>query len=316
MLIDTEKNKAFSKDLPALQLAWDSTSLGALKTCPRKYYYEIIQGWRSKKTSIHLTFGIAYHSALELYDKAKALGKDHEAATIEAVRFSMNWGNRTEEGFSEIPQGDTPKSRWALVRSIVWYLDKFGANDPAETIILENGKPAVELSFRMDTGVAAVTGQDFLLCGHLDRVAKFGDDIFVLDRKTTTSTLSEYYFKQFTPNNQMSLYSFASQVVAKSAVRGVIIDAAQLAVGFTRFARSFVYKTPGNINEWFNDFIRWLRVAEHYAMNEHWPQNDTACDKFGGCPFREICSADPAVRDMYLKSNFEKRIWDPLEARE
>lgn len=50
------------------QLAWDSTSLGVLKECPRKYQYELIYGWRGKNESVHLTFGLLYHAGLEAYD--------------------------------------------------------------------------------------------------------------------------------------------------------------------------------------------------------------------------------------------------------
>ena len=60
-----------SSTLPTLQIAWDSTSLKDL-ICPRKYYYQMIEGWRPKGESVHLKFGIHYHDALELYDKCRA----------------------------------------------------------------------------------------------------------------------------------------------------------------------------------------------------------------------------------------------------
>jgi hypothetical protein len=63
-----------------LQYAWDSTSLGYLKECPRKYYYTIVEGWRGKGSSVHLEFGGLYHSALEGYDKMRATGESHENA--------------------------------------------------------------------------------------------------------------------------------------------------------------------------------------------------------------------------------------------
>lgn len=40
-----------------IQYAWDSTSIGYLKTCPRLYQYTIIEGWQSKGESLHLRFG-------------------------------------------------------------------------------------------------------------------------------------------------------------------------------------------------------------------------------------------------------------------
>lgn len=303
-------NKSFSSSIPLLQTAWDSTSLGALKQCPRKYYYTIVQGWRPKGESIHLTFGIAYHSALETYDKAKAKGLDHEQATIEAVRFCL--------AFKDTDKADKDysiKNRFTLTRAVVWYLDKY-QEDPARTLILDNGKPAVELSFRFGTGHQAPDGEEIFLCGHLDRVCEFGDDVYVMDRKTTKSAMSDYFMQQFSPNNQMTLYSIAGQVISSRAIRGVIIDAVQLAVGFSRYARAFATRTQAQLDEWLKDFLDYTKLAGHYAEQQHWPQNDTACDKFGGCPFRKICSADPGVRELYLKSDFERKPWDPLEARD
>lgn len=45
-----------SFDKAGFQFAWDSTSLTAFATCPRKYYYSNIQGWTSELRSVHLIF--------------------------------------------------------------------------------------------------------------------------------------------------------------------------------------------------------------------------------------------------------------------
>ena len=71
-------------------------------------------------------------------------------------------------------------------------------------------------------------GQPYLLCGHLDRVVDYNDSIFVMDHKTTTTTLSSYYMDQWSPSNQMTLYTIAGQTVLKATVKGVIIDGVQV----------------------------------------------------------------------------------------
>ena len=44
--------------------------------------------------------------------------------------------------------------------------------------------------------------------------------------------------------------------------------------------------------------------------------NDTACDKYGGCKFRDICSKSPNVREKFIKADFkEQPIWNPLRTR-
>jgi len=117
----------------------------------------------------------------------------------------------------------------------------------------------------------------------------------------------------------MSLYTIAAKVVLDAPVRGVIIDAAQVKEEWSRFGRGFTFRTPDQLEEWLSDLRYWLTLAEQYAVAGNWPQNDTACDKFGGCRFRDICSKSPSVRERFLEGNFikleEDQRWNPLKAR-
>ncbi len=312
----------------SIQYAWDSTSLGYLKTCPRLYQYEMLEGWRNREESVHLRFGIEYHHALQDYDLEIAASIRHDDAVHDVVRELLI---RTQD-FN--PDHKT-KTRESLVRTVIWYLDNY-RDDPAETLILSDGKPAVEQSFRfeldygpsrknpreygaspMDTANGLV--QPYVLCGHLDKIVRYNDELFVMDHKTTTFEPSNYYFSKYEPDNQMSLYTLAAKVVLDAPVRGVIIDAAQVKDTWSRFGRGFTFRTPDQLEEWLNDLRYWLTLAEQYATAGRWPQNDTACDKFGGCRFRDICSKSPAVRERFLEGNFnklgEEERWNPLKAR-
>lgn len=317
-----------------LQYAWDSTSLGYFKTCPRLYYYQMIEGWVPKDESIHLIYGNAYHSSLEMYDRHRFLGSNHVDAMRAAVAHALllgkdwNWPKDTKAG--------RYKNLDTLLSLVVDYLDKH-KDDKAETLALEDGGPAVELSFRfeLDWGPSKsydITGSDgeinipdspsqpYLLCGHLDRVVTFSGALFVMDRKTTTWTLSSTWFDQWSPSNQMSLYTLASQVILGSPVKGVIIDGAQILLDKPNyFERGFTYRTPDQLEEWTADLERWLTLAESYAEANYWPMNDTSCDKFGGCKFRDICSSSPHVREAKLRGAFVKleegEKWNPLKPR-
>lgn len=322
-----------------IQYAWDSTCLGALKTCPRLYYYQIIEGWQARDESIHLRFGIEYHKTLEEYDRHRAAGMKHKKAMREAIRDLMirvhDWK------VDEDTKAGNYKNKRSIVAICIDYFDKFDGHDPAKTYIKADGKPAVELSFRfeLDWGPEAAYikddsemlgihrprirddySQPYLLCGHLDRVVEFTDHLFVMDRKTSTTTLSEYYFNQYTPNNQMTLYTIAGKVILDTPINGVIIDGAQVLIEKPHdFQRGFTYRTQEQLDEWLGDLRYWFGLAETFATAKYWPMNDTACDKFGGCRFREVCSKAPKVRPIYLKSNFvqlapEER-WNPLRER-
>lgn len=310
-----------------IQYAFDSTSLNLLKTCPRLYQYTMINGWGSRAESVHLRFGIEYHQALQEYDVSRANGVHHEDAvhdTISALaRRVQDWDVDRETKAGKY------KNRESVVGIVVDYLDHF-VDDPAQTYIKADGSPAVELSFRfeLDFGPragAAFTGevgpgQPYLLSGHLDRVVVFNEQLLVMDRKTTTTTLSSQYFTQWEPNNQMTLYTLAGKTVLDAPIKGVMIDAAQVMLSEpNRFVRGFTYRTDDQLLEWLDDLQLLLSVNEHYANENYWPMNDTSCDKFGGCRFREVCSKSPAARDRFLRSDFTKlereERWNPLKPR-
>lgn len=308
-------NSSFSIVQPGLQVAWDSTSLGLLKECPRKYYYSIVQGFQPHTLSLHLAFGLYYHHALEAYDHARSAGVDHRAAQRAAVLAALRVsGTRNASGWHPWNSENTYKNRFTLVRTVVWYLEQF-EDDPCKTVQLVDGRPAVELSFRYDTGMVFNTGEHAVLCGHLDRVVELGGNYYILDRKTTWHDLTPKFFLGFSPDNQMSNYALAGKVVFGTAVEGILIDGAQIGVGFSRFLRGFTPRTSSQLDEWFGETQYYMRTAELFAQRNHWPMNDKSCGNYGGCPFRGVCSASPEVRDDMIGKQFHRRVWDPLQVR-
>lgn len=313
---NVEGNSSFSKLMPNLQIAWDSTSLGTFKECPRKYYYTMVLGRQPRAENVHLIFGAHYHKALELYDHIKSAGGDHADGLDAAVRYCYE---ATVErapggGFRPWLSDDPNKNRFTLMRSVVWYLEQF-ADDPLQTIQLDNGKPAVELSFRYDSGIQSPSGENFWICGHIDRLVEMDGNIHVLDRKTTKQTITHKTFAGYSPDNQMSLYDFSANVVYSADVKSIILDVAQVAVTFTRFQRGHTHRTPKAREEWFQNTSQWLWLAGVCAEQEFWPMNDKSCGNYGGCSFREVCSKGPETRETWLRQLTKPRIWDPLKVR-
>jgi hypothetical protein len=308
-------NSSFSTQLPSLQLAIDSTSLGTFKECPRKYYYSIVLGRVPKTQSAHLSFGLWLHQARETYDQMRSLGAEHQEALRTTVEKALRstWNRALGRGWiSDIPE----KTRLSLIRTIVWYLDELGQNDPIETIHLANGKPAVELSFRFFAeGCSQVTGEPILLCGHMDRIGRLGDNLYGVDIKTTKRALDPRFFAQFSPDNQMSLYTIAGKVAFGQDLAGMIIDGIQVGAGFARFQRGLVPRTKESSEEWMVHFWFWQRQMENCAESGIWPLNDKSCGNYGGCPYQSVCGRAPQARERWLEANFSQRSWDPLQIR-
>jgi hypothetical protein len=89
--------------------------------------------------------------------------------------------------------------------------------------------------------------------------------------------------------------------VWKAPVKGVMIDAAQIAVGFTKFERGFTFRTPEQSTEWLHDAEYHIKRTWE-AAEQGWPMNDTACMNYGGCPYIDVCSKSPQVRMISLRA--------------
>lgn len=283
------------------QWAWSASHLSLAKDCWRKYFYATRLNLQRRDLSVDLIFGKHYAKALETYHKLRLIeGLDHDDALHNVVFRALcdTAGWHPEHNF---------KTRENLIRSIIWYLEQF-KDDPCKTVVLADGRPAVELPFRFQLTA------DYVLCGHLDRIVEYAGGLYVQDQKTTGATLGGYYFKRYNPDVQMSLYSVAAKVVWHTPVQGVMIDAAQIAVGFTRFERGFSYRTDEQLDEWTADTLYVIEDQER-ARDAGWPMNDAACQKYGGCQFLEVCSKSPQVRKDFLATGFVESDYSPLEAR-
>lgn len=319
----TAGNTSFSKLSPYLQIAIDSTSLGAYKTCPRFYYYSIVLGFQPKQESVHLTFGLLMHQSLERYHHARAAGQAHPDALDAALDWALRatWNQELQRPWAS---EDSYKNRGTLIRSLVGYLDQYGEHDALETVILTNGKPAVELSFSFDAGFSAQsTGESFMFCGHLDRLATLNGQAYIPDVKTTKSEMNARFWSSFNPSNQFGMYLLAGQLVWQLPVQGLIVDGIQVLVGSSRFDRHLITKDAAQIDEWYGATKRWVRRMEESAdeaqessdPSQAYPMDETSCTKYNGCEFQGICSRSPASRKPWLEAGFKRRVWDPLLRR-
>lgn len=334
-MTDLSTRKSFRD---GLQFAWNASSITTASECLYKYKLQILDGWASPHSSVHLIFGGHYATALENYHKHIALGKTWEEGLELVVHEALinSWvpehecSNCKGSGYFEDTEGmevpcprcdavgiikghpqeflDAAKTRENLIRSIVWYVDQY--HDEAMKILEVNGAPAAELSFafEVDDGI--------MFAGHLDNLVDYAGAPYVRDQKTTKSVLSDHYFDGYKPDIQFSMYTYAGKVVFNTPVKGVIIDAAQIMVGFTRFARGFTFRTDSELSEWYDSSMYTIEAARRATKENHFPRNPTSCGNYGGCPFRSACARSPEVREQFLKADFIKgRRLDPLDQR-
>lgn len=336
----------FSTKRPTFQLSWDATSLTTFQTCPRKYQLSMIDGWRPKAPAAPLLFGGFLHAGMEHVDKLLHAGMDRVAAVEAGVRFlleqtttrwlehathngqDLDWSRVRELTADEVYEpeptverivsvpwesGDNLRTRAKLVEALVNYYEQYNP-DPLETVELA-GKPAIELSFSFQLPFPSLEGEPLMWCGHMDKLVRFGQSTLVLERKHTKTTVGSYYFDQYLMSDQILGYVLAGQIVFSAKVDGAIVEATQIAQTFTRTHRSPQYRTEEHMAEWLHNLRYWLGLAEHYATINFWPMNRASCNNYGGCPFRQVCSLHPALREDQLKTYYHIDRWDPLKVR-
>jgi hypothetical protein len=294
-----------------IQYIYDSTMLGDLKRCPQYYYLTHICGWRQKVESEHLRFGTEYHHGLQNYDLSVASGLRHDDAvfdvTREALLSTADWDSEHET-----------KTRQNLIRSLIWHMSLY-RSDPAETIIKADGKPAVELSFFFELDFGPAPDIRYSLCGRMDRAANYTGGIHIVDYKTSTYPPTQHFFKRYDRDNQMTFYSFAGEIVLNKPIRGVIIDAVKVGKEESVFGRGMTHRTKETIKEWLSELGYWFELQRQFANSNNWPHNDTACEMYGGCRFKEVCSTPKSLRQRVLESNFIKtpkeERWNPLKSQ-
>lgn len=288
----------FAKFVDNKQQVWDASSLSTFTRCPRLYKMGNIDGWTTKTESAAPLFGKAVHYGLELLEYAKFNGATKDEAVHAAVKGIVD---EYGAGLQEID--DAARGLEAALRIPVWRAEDEYHSGNVRTAVLPDGKPALETRFE-----CPIPGVDALrFSGRIDRIAEFGERLYIVDLKTTTSSLSSYYFERYNPNTQIYAYLWAVRRVLGIPVAGFIIDAIQSGVNFCRFGRQVFNVTDSQLDEWMDHVVLALNQAEDYYEDGDYPTNFNSCGAFGGCRFKDVCSRPPEHRQAWLDEDYVQK---------
>lgn len=321
-----------------IQFAWDSTSLTTAMACPQRYKLQIIEGWEPKNpnVAVALAFGIGLHYGIEMFHRFRAEGKDFDDAVHATLGAMVHFRDprRPEktvleslptdedvavmkESMDEEDDGidlrnSKVRTRYHLFRALVWYFEHY-RYDQMPVVILAEGTPAVEHSFRVPIGRKLADGAELLLSGHFDRLVSFNEDTFVTDTKSTKA-ISRQWRDTFKLSHQMTGYTIGGQVGGATPVKGVCIDGVALQVGGVKFDRFFVHRTKSQLAEYLDTLQYVAEQAMMWFETGFYPLNAPGACFF--CQYKDICAQPPEVRQGYLNYYFERRpAWNPLETR-
>ena len=290
----------------------DSSKVQEFMDCPRKYFYRYMLGWVSDAPNNHLTFGSAWHEAMEYlllngYDDSSVL----EAYEAFLRVYRKDFPEETDELFGA-------KTPARALEALVEYTNRY-KNDFSEFKVLyteiAGTVPLTEdrkLHFRQDA-----------IC-HSD---SFG--YFSLEHKTSGATLTRAWMQQWPLSTQVGCYTHVLHCLFPTEeVYGVKINGAGFLKTKFSFERVPIAKTKNGMQVWLWNTLFWLdQIQWNYELLKEckesdevmmaFPMNTQNCSKWFGCPYFDFCTAwhNPLRNCDEAPMGLKIEFWDPMKYR-
>lgn len=306
----------------------NSSSLSLIQTCPRKSFYLLHQGWRSKSTSPALVFGLAIHKALEVFyawpkavreiptnfaEHAALMAHGHPAPEHHFLYDAIKAFVTAGQPLKALPDTDKrslTSGIWTLCHYFETYLtdpyttycDKVGSvtERTCEATLFEHPRLRIELF------------------GTIDVVLRNGATGEVLpgDHKTA-SRMGADFLNRIKPNHQYTGYVYLAQKALdiqseNFCVNGIEVKARPLTARGKppTFTRQITRRSEADIEEFkfavveaVENYLRWSKFSTEVG----WPLGHIdSCAQWGGCTFLDVCSAPHELRENILDAKFER----------
>lgn len=297
----------------------DSTKLKCFQSCPRRFFYEYVLGWRSSTPNNHLHFGICVHKAMEhLLLNGYRTESVIEALELFNSEYRLHFSEETDEIFS-------PKTPGRFFDMLIRYITKEYPDDPERYTV-----------YKTEFG-----GTIQLSDSHIDKIAYKMDTIlldnstekyFSLEHKTTASNyISDNYTYDFINSAQVGTYTHVLNcLIPPENTSGIVINC----LGFKKtktpdfiLRRFSIQLSNSQMYVWLETTKRWLHLIyeefEHLSASTDsgsllraFPLNGTDCTSWGRvCPYMQLClyRQNPLQHLHLIPAEMEVKFWNPLE---
>lgn len=250
--------------------------------CLRKFYFEKLLKLTSVHTQAPLVYGSAIHSAVEyFYRNIGSETMTYEEVQINAVQAFVNY-------WLKYPiMGDAKRTLEGGILTIGRYCDAY--RDDA--VQFEEADIEGKQWVPMPNGT--------MMQVRLDRVAAHEGTVGVIDTKTSSSPLTNWYFSQYEQHIPTSLYYWTMEQLLGRCdfimIDAILVPPPTRTSKSLPFARRTFMRTEKQIEEAVRTYcgrtdylMKGLDLSEDKKM-DHYYQNQNRCPDYGGCPYLGIC---------------------------
>lgn len=292
---------------------FDNSARNYLIACETKYYYGILRHLKPKgEGNVDLVSGAAIASGLEAFRRAFYLeGLSHDESLYRAIIAAL-----IEYGDFQPPENVEGSRKYKnaehVCRALVYYFDHY--NPRTDHLQPYNTANPFEFTFAIPIEVAhPETGNPILYVGRQDMIARYNNDCYGDDEKSTTS-LGKTWARSFDLDSQFTGYTWG-MLESGIPARGVIARGISMLAGGHGFEESVQLRSAWEIHRWMEQLIKDLeRAKSAWARGDYDLVLDRrVCGLYGGCTFAKLCTKmNP---ESYIEMNYEPIPWDPTQRR-
>jgi hypothetical protein len=288
----------------------DPSKMQVYQRCGRKYFYNYVLGWSIKAPKNDLSFGTAWHFAVE-----HLLRKGYTPAVVNEAKFLFHESYRRD--FHEVTdQIYEPKNPSQAFYALDLYADRF-RRDLSDYEVLHT-----------EVGGVVLIDEDSPMYFKMDAILRDNrtQKVFFIDHKTSKRKMYNWS-SQWNLSTQMLTYLHAlyclydPKEIQGGRVRGSFFYKSK----DHEFDECDIEKTPDQMQSWLSD-IQYYYAGLKFEMErleecstetpamECFPRNGTACGDWGGCPYMEICDIwpNPLTKiNTYIPDHLKIEFWNP-----
>lgn len=289
----------------------DHTQIITFKTCPRKYFYQIVLGRVAKEEAIYFAWGSAYHKFREVLETHYGIGPtrppsfDQDRATTaftQAVNAGMNYWKKHGR---DQPVG----TKWEfmtgerLMRSFIHAFQHWVREKQAGRIEVI----AIEQVFNVKLPDGSRTS------GRADQIVRWNSKAWGRDFKTTSKD-EEFVQRLIEPNDQFTRYTYAEGELCGEQIQGQMIEFMHNAKSTKKGPKGpeiftlVASRTAFQVDEWTQDEHVWRKFIDTAREEDRYPMSEVSCPF---CPYHSVC-IKPSEAGMMaqLESFYVVRPWD------
>lgn len=268
------------------------TSLETFLECKRKYYLSRILALQPLRKASSLNFGGAVHEGIGAWYSTQGQAPEERLKAM-LVAFGKAWD----------PQYESDKHSTIIGIQLLKQYAAIYRYDTAKY------KPDM-----IELDVRCVMPNNTTLVGRIDRVIQDATQIVVVDTKTTTMSLTDWFWKNYENNFQLLSYDHIVTTLLGNCDT-VQIDAVNFPTKLDQTEKQFQRRSMPTTEQQKEDWLNTYLEITTFIMSSLTTSEDTqfrsfhachtSCSNYGGCPYLPVCRyglTHPDVKLMFQRN--------------